>query len=127
MRPEKVSHVTSYAHEAKRWSPQEDFTLMLMVGSHSYAAIALRLGRSASAVQRRASLKGYSARQEWSGDRETRTRLREARSEEILLTPEEDLTAYVVECDEEPPVTTVPGSRTYHREYKREQRRKAAS
>lgn len=55
-----------------KWSPMEDFVLEQLVGKVSYQLIALRLGRSPQAVQRRASNKGLSARKNWEKDRETR-------------------------------------------------------
>lgn len=47
-----------------KWTVRDDFVLMMLVGVETYAQIALRLGRSESAVQRRASYKGYSAKAE---------------------------------------------------------------
>jgi hypothetical protein len=109
----------SLTSRANRWSPEEDFVLEMLVGKHSYAEIALRLGRSATAVQRRASNKKLTARGEWRGDAETRKRLAEIR----LMADAEDLSAYLPpEPVTEVPVGHRPGDRTYQRDWKRKNR-----
>jgi hypothetical protein len=73
----------------------EDFVLESLVGKVSYRMIALRLGRTPSAVQRRASLKGWSARQNWAGDRARRGEQLQALSEARLSVPESELAPYL--------------------------------
>lgn len=119
MRIEKVSHAGP--NRNRQWTPTEDTVLFLMVGRYSYAQIALRLGRSAGSVQRRASRKGFLARKEHQDASESRMEYRKNFQNSILTAPEEDLMAYVPECDE-PPVLPHAGNRVYQREYKRAQR-----
>lgn len=116
-----ASKISSVTREANRWTAKEDLIIYLLVSSHTFAEIGLRLGRTGSAVQRRASRKGYLRRVEEREATETRASLSRARRDEILRTDEVFLAAYVPECDEEP-VLPHAGSRTYHREYKRKQR-----
>lgn len=87
--------LTSPHKEHSTWSPMEDFVLEALVGKVSYQLIALRLGRSASAVQRRASYKGYSARKKWRADKATRRFQLDALDAARLTASEEDLAAYL--------------------------------
>lgn len=66
-----------------------------LVGKVSYQMIALRLGRSAGAVQRRASYKGLSARKNWKQDRATRTEQRQRLHTQRLTMAEADLADYL--------------------------------
>lgn len=126
MRLAKISYVTSARTEASKWTATEDTILFLMVGSGAtYAQIALRLGRSEGAVQRRASRNGLSQRAEASAQGKTRKNLSEARRTALLAAEEASLAAYVPECDEDP-VIPHTGGRTYHREYYAEHDRKTA-
>lgn len=78
-----------------RWSPMEDFVLDQLVGKVSYRLIALRLGRTPGAVQRRASYKGLSQRQNWRSDKKTRSaQLDKVNAERLTMTAEE-LAAYL--------------------------------
>lgn len=115
----KPSHVVSLKQQAAKWSAGDDFVLMMLVGKVSYAQIALRLGRSATAVQRRASAKGYSARDGWRTDRKTREGQLQALREQMLAAGEDELSEYLVVPQEEEPLLPHSGSREYHREYKR--------
>lgn len=81
--------------EHSHWSAMEDFVLESLVGKVSYRMIALRLGRTPSAVQRRASMKGWSARQNWAGDRNRRREQVDALTAARLSVPESELTAYL--------------------------------
>jgi hypothetical protein len=123
MKSAKTSHVLSLKKQASKWSAQDDFVLMMLVGKVSYAQIAMRLGRSASAVQRRASLKGYSAREGWRTDKKTRKAQLEALRNEMLLAGEEELSGYLEVPQEEEPLLPHPGSREYNRLYKQRQRK----
>lgn len=126
MKISKTSHVSSAKTEANRWSAKDDFTLAMLAGSHTYEEIALSLGRSPEAVQRRASRKGLKVRESSSADakvKESRKRVAELNR---LKAEEEDLSEFLVECDE-PPALPLPGSREYQREYKRNQRAKDKS
>lgn len=82
-----------------KWTVQDDFVLMLLVGKHTFKEIALRLGRSESAVQRRSSHLKYSAQAE-------RKEVREARRDQIeealiryLYATEADLVEYLPDLD----------------------------
>jgi hypothetical protein len=81
--------------ESRSWSPMEDFVLESLVGKASYQMIALRLGRAPSAVQRRASAKGYSARERWRADKTTRRAQLDALDRARLTASEDDLAAYL--------------------------------
>lgn len=81
--------------EHAAWSPMEDFVLESLVGKVSYQMIALRLGRSPGAVQRRASYKGLSARKNWAGDRARRAEQLGALEARRLTMSEADLADYL--------------------------------
>lgn len=73
----------------------EDFVLEQLVGKVSYQQIALRLGRAPSAVQRRASNKGYSARKNWAKDRATRREQLDKLQAQRLTMTESELAQYL--------------------------------
>lgn len=118
MKISKTSHVTSVKKEANKWSPQDDFTLMILTGTHTYQEIALRLGRSKEAVQRRASRMGLKPLEEAAQDAEIAEIAKKRAEKALLEASEEDLSEFLVECEEEP-AKPLTGGRTYHREYKR--------
>lgn len=78
-----------------RWSPMEDFVLSQLVGKVSYQLIALRLGRSPSAVQRRASYQGLSQRRNWRADRATRREQLERLQTQRLTMSADELADYL--------------------------------
>lgn len=81
--------------EHARWTPMEDFVLENLVGKVSYQMIALRLGRSETAVQRRASYKGWSARANWQADKATRREQLDNLQERNLTMSESELADYL--------------------------------
>lgn len=93
MRMEKVSHVGSVNNEANKWSLMDDWALAVMVGKLTYRQIAVRLGRTETSVQRRASHKRLSAHAERRKDREAR----QAHQERLLAESEESLSKYLPE------------------------------
>lgn len=62
-----------------------------LVGKVSYQQIAIKLGRPAQGVQKRASEKGFSARRAWRQDKA----MREAQQSGRLLASEEELSQYL--------------------------------
>ena len=121
MKISKVSHVSSAQREASRWTAKDTFILQLMAGTSSYEEIALALGRSEEAVQRKASRMGLKIREKAASEAAAEKFDRRLAEAARLSTPAADLSEFLVECDEEP-AEPRPGSRTYHRNYK--QRRK---
>lgn len=73
----------------------EDVVLETLVGKVSYRLIALKLGRSPSAVQRRASYKGLSARRSWAKDKWTRREQLDMLSTRNLCLSDIDLADYL--------------------------------
>lgn len=121
MKIHKISHVKTVTSEANRWSPKDVFTLQLLAGTHTYEEIAVALGRSPNAVQVKASRMGLRVRSGALAEVESVKADRKVEDKKRLLATEEDLSEFLVECDEEP-ANARPGSRTYHKEYKRHQR-----
>lgn len=121
MKISNVSHFTSVKSEANRWSAQDDLILELLVGTHTYQQIALRLGRSAGSVQLRASRKGLAFRADEGESKKRRKELAEERRNAALRASEEDLAEFLPECSE-PPVLPHAGGTEYHRIYKQKQR-----
>ena len=121
MKIAKTSYAKSLKSEASRWTPTDLFVLELLAGTHSYEEIALRLGRTPSAVQRQASRKGLRVRASASGDRAARAAQEHLADIARLRAEEESLAEFVPDCDE-PPTNPRAGSREYHRNYKRAQR-----
>lgn len=111
----KDFHGLTFTRQANKWSPKDDFVLMMLVGKQSYKAISLALGRSEAAVNRRAARMGWSQREGWRTDRETRAKQIEALRKQFLESEEEDLSEYLEISDEEPLLPHI-GSAGYHRE-----------
>ena len=74
-----------------RWTPLEDFVLEQLVGKVTYEQIALKLGRSPGAVQRRASYKGLG---QWQNQRRDKG-VRKMQQERALRATEEELAEYL--------------------------------
>lgn len=106
----------------QKWSAHEDMTLELLLPNFSYPEIALKLGRSVVAVQHRASYKGLSQRVERRAEVETSKEYYEGVRQANLFLSEDDLSAFLPECDE-PALHAHHGTRTYYKE-KRTERRK---
>ena len=73
----------------------EDFVLENLVGKVSYRMIALKLGRSETAVQRRASSKNLSARKNWRSDKATRLEQLDNLHVQRLTMTESELAEYL--------------------------------
>lgn len=122
MKIHKISHVKTAKKEADQWSFVEEATLRILVGTFTYEQIALRLGRTPSAVQLRASRLGLSPRAHAGKERIIAEAEAVEAQEARLRASEEDLAEFLVECDEKPAEPHV-GGREYHREYWRKHRK----
>ncbi len=108
---------------AHPWTAQEITLLELMAPHYTWPEIALRLGRTLVAVQHKASAMGISQQRERAEKAEASREYYEGVYEANLRLSEDDLSAYLPECDEEA-VLPHYQSRTYYR-MRREQRRSA--
>lgn len=107
----------------QKWSAYEDMTLELLLPTHSYQEIALKLGRTLASVQHRASYKGLSKRSEQAEEDETSREYYEGVREANLLLSEDDLADFLPDCDE-PALHAHHGTRTYYKEKRAERQAK---
>lgn len=115
MKPFK-SHVLSAAESSKKWSPQDDFALLMMWGNHPLEQIALRLGRTPWAVEAHVKARG------WGLSKQIRAAKAQARAElalfkkQLLSEDPESLQEFCAVPDEDP-VLPHTADREYHRKY----------
>ena len=121
MRIHKTSHVKTVKSEANRWTHKDVFTLQLLAGTHTYEEIAVVLGRSPNAVQVKASRMGLQVRSGALAEAASAKADQQLANTQRLKASEAELSEFLVECDENP-ADVRPGSRTYHKDYKRAQR-----